>query len=75
MRQRFFTWRVVKARNRPREGLDASSLQTPRAMLDRDLSSLLWLKMFLPSSWLGSMAFKGPSPHKPFYDSIIPWSR
>jgi len=48
IRKKFFTMRVVKHWHRlPREVEEALSLETLKARLDRALSNLIWLKMFL----------------------------
>jgi len=54
-RNKFFTIRVVKPWNRlPREVVEASSLETFKARLDRALSNLVSLKMsLLTAGWLG----------------------
>jgi len=47
-RKKFFTMRVVKHWHRlPREVVDAPSLETFKARLDRALSNLVWLKLSL----------------------------
>jgi len=49
IRKKFFTVKVVKHWNRlPREVVDAPSLETFKVRLDRALSNLIQLKMFLP---------------------------
>jgi len=46
--KKFFTMRVVKHWHRfPREVVEAPSLETFKARLDRALSNLLWLRMSL----------------------------
>jgi len=48
MKKKFFTVRVVNHWHRlPREVVDASSLETFKARLDRALCSLVWLKISL----------------------------
>ncbi|KAK4818682.1 hypothetical protein QYF61_017903 [Mycteria americana] len=61
-RKKFFTMRVVRHWNRlPREVVDAPSLETFKARLDRALSNLIWWKMSLPmAGGLDEMTFKGP---------------
>jgi len=47
-RKKFFTITVVKHWHRlPREVVDAPSLETFKARLDRALSNLVWLKLSL----------------------------
>jgi len=76
--------RVVKPWNRlPREVVDAPSLGTFQARLDRALSSLTQVKMsLLTAGGLGWMASEGPSQPKAFHDSVrctapvnsrVPW--
>jgi len=48
IRKKFFTMRVVEHWHRlPSEAVDAPSLETFKARLDRTLSNLIWLKMSL----------------------------
>jgi len=48
IRKKFFTMRVVKHWHRlPREVVEALSLETLKARLDRALSNLIWLKISL----------------------------
>jgi len=48
IRKKYFTMTVVKHWNRlPREVLDAPSLETCKVRLDRALSDLIQLKMYL----------------------------
>jgi len=55
IRKKFFTMTVVKHWNRlPREVVEAPSLETFKARLDRALSNLIYLKMsLLTEGWLG----------------------
>jgi len=64
--------RVVKHRNRlPGEAVEAPSLETFEARLDRALSNLVWLKLsLLTAGGLGSMASKDPFQPKASCDSM-----
>jgi len=54
----------------PREVVNAPSLETFQARLDRALSNLIKLEMsLLPARGLGEVTFKGPFQPQPFYDS------
>jgi len=56
----------------PRELIDAPSLETFKARLDRALSNLVWLKMsVLTAGGLDKMTSKGPSQPKEFYDFMF----
>ncbi len=73
IRKNIFTMRVVEHWPRlPREAVDAPSLETFKARLAEALSNLIWLEMsLLLAGGLDWMAFEGPFPPKPFYDSMI----
>ena len=56
----------------PREVVDAPSLETFKARLDRALSNLIYLKMsLLIAGGVDQMTFKGPFQPKLFYDPIL----
>jgi len=63
---------VVKHWHRlPRGVVEAPSLETFKARLDRALSNLVWLKMsLLTAGGLGQMTSKGPFQCKAFCDSV-----
>jgi len=49
IRKKFFTVRVVRHWNRsPREVVNALSMEALKARLDGALSTLVWMKVFLP---------------------------
>ena len=75
LRKKFFTVRVVKPWPRlPREVVDAPSLGTFQARLDRAQSNPVWSKLsLLAAEGLDWMASKGPFPPKPFCDSMVLW--
>jgi len=56
----------------PRDVVNAPSLETFKARLDRTLSNLIWLMMsLLIAGGLDKITFKSPFQPKPFYDSMI----
>jgi len=73
IRKKFTALKVVRHWPRlPREVVDAPSLETFKARLDRALSNLIELKMsLLMAGGLDWMAFKGRFQPKPFQDSAI----
>jgi len=73
LRKKFFRMRVVKHWHRlPREVVDAPSLETFKARLNRALSNLTELKMsLLTAGGLDQTTFKIPFQPKAFYDSVL----
>ena len=72
IRKNLLAMRVVKPWHRlPREMVDAPSLETFKSRLDGALSNLVWLKVsLLAAGGLDRMAFTGPFPPKPVWDSM-----
>ena len=73
IRKKFFTLRVLKLWPRlPSEVVNAPSLGTFQARLDRALSNLILLTMsLLAAGGLDWMVLKGPFQTKPFCDSML----